>query len=60
VKGKINNDIEFQQKVHLMPNEKKQVSFFSADYPKLNIKNPKIWWPWQYGKPELNRLKFQQ
>jgi exo-1,4-beta-D-glucosaminidase len=45
VKGKINNDIEFQQKVHLMPNEKKQVSFSPADYPKLNIKNPKIWCP---------------
>ncbi len=57
VKGKINNDIEFQQKVHLMPNEKKQVSFSPSDYPKLNIKNPKIWWPWQYGKPELNRIE---
>ena len=57
VKGKINNDIEFQQKVHLMPNEKKQVSFSPSDYPQLNIKNPKIWWPWQYGKPELNRIE---
>ena len=53
VKGKINNDIEFQQKVHLMPNEKKQVSFSPSDYPQLNIKNPKIWWPWQYGKPRV-------
>jgi exo-1,4-beta-D-glucosaminidase len=33
-----------------MPNEKKQVSFSPSDYPKLNIKNPRIWWPWQYGK----------
>jgi len=57
VKGKINSVIQFQQKVHLMPNEKKQVSFSSADYPQLNIKNPKIWWPWQYGKPQLNRVE---
>ena len=57
VKGKINNDIEFQQKVHLMANEKKQVSFSPSDYSQLNIKNPKIWWPWQYGKPGLNRIE---
>jgi exo-1,4-beta-D-glucosaminidase len=57
VKGRINNDVEFQQKVHLMPNEKKQVSFSPPGYSQLNIKNPKIWWPWQYGKPELNRIE---
>jgi exo-1,4-beta-D-glucosaminidase len=58
VKGKINDDIQFQQKVHLMPDEKRQVSFASADYPQLNIKNPLIWWPWQYGKPQLNRIQI--
>ncbi len=45
VKGKINDDIQFQQKIHLLPNEKKEVSFRSADYPQLNIKKPQIWWP---------------
>jgi exo-1,4-beta-D-glucosaminidase len=58
VNGKINGDIQFQQKVHLGPNEKKQVSFTSADYPQLNVKNPRIWWPWQYGEPQLNRIEF--
>ena len=58
VQGKINSNIQFQQKVHLMPNEKKQVSFSSADYPQLNIKNPKIWWPWQYGESQLNRIEI--
>jgi len=57
VKGKINDDVHFQQKIHLMPHEKKQVSFTPADYPQLNIKTPGIWWPWQYGKPELNRIE---
>jgi exo-1,4-beta-D-glucosaminidase len=37
--------------------KKKQVSFSPSDYPKLNIKNPKVWWPWQYGKAELNRIE---
>ncbi|MGN6398271.1 MAG: glycoside hydrolase family 2 protein [Mucilaginibacter sp.] len=58
VKGKINGTISFIQKVHLKPREKKQVTFSSAKYPQLNIKKPRIWWPWEYGKPELNRIEL--
>ena len=58
VKGIINDEISFEQKVHLMPHEKKQVTFSSAAYPQLNIKKPRIWWPWEYGKPELNRIEL--
>ena len=58
VKGSINGDIQFQQQVHLGPHEKKQVTFNPADFPQLNIRNPRIWWPWQYGKPELNRIEI--
>jgi exo-1,4-beta-D-glucosaminidase len=58
VNGKINSDINLQQKVHLKSKETKQVTFNSLDYPQLNIKNPRIWWPWQYGSPELNRIKL--
>ncbi len=56
VKGKINGNISFEQKVHLLPREKKQVTFSSVNYPQLNVKDPRIWWPWEYGKPELNRI----
>jgi exo-1,4-beta-D-glucosaminidase len=56
IKGKINGDISFEQKVHLMPHEKKQVTFGGRKYPQLNVKDPHIWWPWEYGKPELNRI----
>jgi exo-1,4-beta-D-glucosaminidase len=58
VKGKINDNIRFEQKVHLTPNEKKGISFNAADFKQLNITNPKIWWPWQYGKPQLNRIEL--
>ncbi len=58
VKGKINSNIQFEKKVHLLPNETKSVSFSPGDYSQLNIKNPRIWWPWQYGKPELNRIEI--
>ncbi len=59
VKGKINDEINFEQKVHLMPGETKSITFTPNAYPQLNIKNPHIWWPWQYGKPELNRITFE-
>jgi exo-1,4-beta-D-glucosaminidase len=58
VKGKINGTINFEQKVHLDPREKKQVTFSPAHYPQLNVKNPRVWWPWEYGKPELNRIEL--
>jgi exo-1,4-beta-D-glucosaminidase len=58
IKGKINGNIQFQRQVHLGPHEKKQVTFAAADFPQLNVKNPRIWWPWQYGKPELNRIEI--
>ncbi|HEY8927779.1 MAG TPA: glycoside hydrolase family 2 protein [Mucilaginibacter sp.] len=58
VKGKINGSVNFEQKVHLKAREKKQVTFSTANYPQLSIKNPRIWWPWEYGKPELNRIEL--
>jgi exo-1,4-beta-D-glucosaminidase len=58
VKGKINADVSFEQKVHLQPNEKKQIGFSPNEYSQLNINNPKIWWPWQYGDQNLNRVEL--
>ena len=58
VKGKINGEITFEQKVHLKPGEKKQVTFSPAGYQQLNVKNPRIWWPWQYGKPEMSHISL--
>lgn len=58
VKGVINTAVKFEQKVHLQPNERKNVRFSSNSYRQLNIENPRIWWPWQYGKQEMNKLKI--
>lgn len=58
VHGKINDNIHFKQTVHLDAREKKEVSFTPADYTQLNITDPKIWWPWQLGKPELNHIEI--
>ena len=59
VKGIINEQISFQQQVHLLPGETKDIKFSPADFPQLNIRNPHIWWPWQYGKQELNHIKIE-
>lgn len=59
VKGKINDNINFEQKVHLNPNETKSITFKPADYKQLDIENPKIWWPWQFGNPDLNTITLQ-
>lgn len=58
VKGKINDNITFEKKVHLGPNEIVDVTFTPGEVKQLNISNPKIWWPWQYGKPELNHIEL--
>ena len=58
VKGRINGDVTFLQQVHLNPHEIKNVTFSPAAYHQLNISNPRIWWPWQYGKPELNKVEL--
>jgi len=58
VKGRINKEIVFEKEVHLDGNGVVDVVFTPADFPQLNIKDPRIWWPWQYGKPELNHLEL--
>lgn len=56
--GKINGNIEVHKEIVLKPNEKRFVTFTPEDYPELSVKNPKIWWPWQYGKQEMNQLQM--
>ena len=56
VMGKINNEINFQKKVHLEAHDIADVVFTPAEFPQLNIQHPRIWWPWQYGEPALNHL----
>ena len=59
VKGKINTNITFEKRVHLEARSIANVTFTPAEFPQLNVKNPRIWWPWQYGSPDLNRLEIQ-
>jgi exo-1,4-beta-D-glucosaminidase len=55
LKGRIEN-VEFAQPVQLAAGESKDVAFSPADYPQLNLSNPRLWWPAQMGTPNLYDL----
>ncbi len=50
--------IKFSKNITLTPNEKRKVAFCQEDYPQLKIKNPRLWWTYNFGKPELYKLKL--
>jgi exo-1,4-beta-D-glucosaminidase len=55
LQGRIEN-IEFMQPVELGAGESKDVVFSPAQYPQLNLNNPRLWWPAQMGTPNLYDL----
>ena len=52
-------DIEFSKTIELKPDEYRLVTFSPFEFPQLNFKNPRLWWPNGYGRPELYNLKLQ-
>lgn len=55
LKGRIEN-VEFAQPVELAAEESRDVVFVPAQYPQLNLSNPRLWWPVQMGTPNLYDL----
>ena len=55
--GKIET-YEFSKKVNLKPNSKKTVVFSPEDFPQLKFINPRLWWPFQLGNPDLYELQL--
>lgn len=53
------DQIKFSNKVELAPNENKLVIFSPEDFPQLKIHNPRLWWTYNLGKPELYNLKLE-
>ena len=48
--------ISFSQTVTLSPNERREIVFDPATYPQLHVTSPALWWPYQFGSPELYHL----
>jgi exo-1,4-beta-D-glucosaminidase len=48
--------ISVSQTVTLNANERREIVFDPATYPQLHVANPALWWPYQFGSPELYQL----
>ena len=48
--------ITVSQTVTLAANERREIAFDPAAYPQLHVNNPALWWPYQFGSPELYQL----
>jgi hypothetical protein len=59
--GTLRGEIEglsFQKAVTVPARGRSEVRFSAPEFPQLVVKNPRLWWPNGYGKPELYRLKL--
>ena len=45
--------VSVSQTVTLNANERREIVFDPATYPQLHVTNPALWWPYQFGSPEL-------
>lgn len=52
-------DISFLKEVTLNAGDKKEILLTPKDFSQLTIKNPRVWWPYQLGSPELYSLELQ-
>ena len=62
VSGEVSGEIgplHFSRKVELAAGQSALVGFAPEDYPQLSLKNPRLWWPHDFGKPELYALKLK-
>lgn len=58
LEAKIGGNMKFRQKVTLQANETKLIDFNPEDFPLLKINNPRVWWTYDLGTPELYDLKL--
>jgi len=49
-------NISFSQDVTLNANERREIAFDPVAYPQLHVTSPALWWPYQFGQPELYQL----
>ncbi len=49
--------VKLTKKVSVPPGES-EVRFSAKEFPELNVRNPRLWWPNGYGKAELYHLNL--
>ena len=50
--------ITFEKAVSLSRGETREVALTPADFSQLSVAEPDLWWPYQWGKPNLYHLKL--
>ena len=50
--------ITFEKAVSLDRGETREVALTPADFSQLSVAEPDLWWPYQWGKPNLYHLKL--
>jgi exo-1,4-beta-D-glucosaminidase len=51
--------IQVSKKVELAASESRTIVFSPDQYPQLRIAHPRLWWPYQMGKPEMYTARLQ-
>jgi exo-1,4-beta-D-glucosaminidase len=62
VEGTIQAELEnviISQKVNLRPGERRAVNFSPQQFAELNLYQPRLWWPNNWGEQNLYRLKLR-
>lgn len=52
-------EIDFSKTFELKPQESRSIAFNPSEFPVLNFKNPRLWWPNGYGRQELYKLSLE-
>ena len=61
VHGELRAEIEglrVAQPIELEPNETKTITLTPEQYPQLKLEQPRLWWPYQMGKPDIYSAKL--
>ncbi len=53
------DEISFNRKITLQPRETRLIKITPQEQSVLKIKNPRLWWPNNYGQPELYQLQLR-
>jgi exo-1,4-beta-D-glucosaminidase len=51
--------IRIEQSVDLAPHEDKTIAFSPEQFPQLRLHDPRVWWPYQMGQPNLETLTLR-
>ncbi len=51
--------VAFSRSVTLAPHDSAFVRFTPDSFPQLRLRNPRLWWPAEMGRPELNDLDIE-